>query len=63
MVNSQHPDTAASYGSLGNVYHAQGDYARAIEFYERSLKIELAIHGEQHPDTSSSYTKFIGHCL
>ena len=51
----QHPDTAASYGSLGNVYHAQGDYPRAIEFHERSLKIELAIHGEHHPNTAKLY--------
>ena len=55
MVNNTPTRQALILSSLGIVYNSQGDYPRAIEFHERSLKIELVIHGEQHPNTPASY--------
>ena len=41
--------------NLGSALDDFGEYDRAIEFYERSLKITLAVLGENHPDTATSY--------
>ncbi len=34
---------AASLGNLGNAYHSQGDYAKAIDFQQQSLEITRKI--------------------
>ena len=50
-----HPDTAASYGSLGNAYDSKGEFDRAIECHERSLQIKLDTLGANHPSTATTY--------
>ena len=41
--------------SLGIVYYSQGEYEKALEYYEKSLKIRLSILGENHPSMARSY--------
>ena len=41
--------------NLGSALDDFGEYDRAIEYYERSLKITLATLGENHPSTAASY--------
>ena len=52
-----HPDIAASYNNLGNVYRDKGEYERAIEYYKQSLEIMLKAYHDSpnHPDIAASY--------
>ena len=40
-----------TYNGLGIVYYNKGDYAKAIEYYEKCLEIRLKKLGGDHPDT------------
>ena len=42
----QHVDTAQSYNNIASVYKSQGDYAKALEFYQKSLNIIIKVLGE-----------------
>ena len=46
---------ATSYNNWGDSYYSQGDYAQAIEFYNKALQIFIKALGENHPDVASSY--------
>ena len=48
------------YNNIGLVYDAQGDYVKALEMYQQSLKIDLAIFGETHPNVAGSYNSIGG---
>jgi tetratricopeptide (TPR) repeat protein len=37
------------------VYAFQGDYDKALEYYEKSLSIILSVLGDNHPDVAISY--------
>ena len=37
------------------VYSAQGDYAKALEYYEKDLEISERVLGSDHPDTATTY--------
>jgi tetratricopeptide (TPR) repeat protein len=32
-----HPDTATSFNNIGEIYHDQGQYAKALEYHQRNL--------------------------
>jgi tetratricopeptide (TPR) repeat protein len=34
-----HIDTASSYNNIALVYESKGDYAKALEFHQKSLEI------------------------
>ena len=38
-----------------NIYYILGKYDKAIAYYEKALKIQLATLGENHPSTATSY--------
>ena len=41
---------------MGRVYNSQGDYSKALQYYEKSLNMQLNIYGHtDHPDIASSY--------
>ena len=42
------------------MYKAQGEYGKAEELYEKSLRIRERVLGEDHPDTATSYNNFAG---
>ena len=44
------------------VYYSLGEYDKALEFYQKALKIRLHVLGENHPDVADSYSD-IGFCL
>ena len=46
---------AKSYGGIGNVYNSQGQYERALEYYQKSLEIRIRVFGSDHPDVAVSY--------
>ena len=48
-------DFSAAYNNLGLAYDSKGDYDKAIEYYQKSLKIGLKKLGSEHPDVATSY--------
>jgi tetratricopeptide (TPR) repeat protein len=45
----------ASYANLGDIYHAKGESAKAIEYYEKSLREYLNALGQEHSSVANSY--------
>jgi tetratricopeptide (TPR) repeat protein len=54
VLGLEHPDTARSLDSLGDVCMQQGDVAGAQPLYERALRIREKVLGPEHPDTARS---------
>jgi tetratricopeptide (TPR) repeat protein len=54
VFGSDHPDVAASYTNIGNVYDSQGQYERALEYYQKGLEINIKVSGQDHPDVAAS---------
>jgi len=50
-----HPNVAASYGNIGNVYQVQGEYAEALVQHQKCLEIEMRVFGCEHQDMGMSY--------
>jgi len=49
------PDYGAAYNSIGMAYNSKGEYDRAIEYYQKSLKIYLKKLGPEHPNVAALY--------
>jgi tetratricopeptide (TPR) repeat protein len=43
--------TATSYNNTGSVYYRSGDYAKALEYYQKDLAIKEEVLGKNHPNT------------
>jgi tetratricopeptide (TPR) repeat protein len=39
---------------MGKLYASQGIYDKALQLYEKSLNIKLAILGDKHPSTATA---------
>jgi tetratricopeptide (TPR) repeat protein len=48
-------DKAFAFASMGRAYQNNGDYGKAIELYEKGLRIERQILGPEHSDVAISY--------
>ncbi|MGN0593211.1 MAG: DUF2225 domain-containing protein [Ruminococcus sp.] len=48
-------DTAIVYHNIGFVYWEKGDLDKALEFYNKALKIWENGPGKEHPNTAASY--------
>ena len=46
---------AEKYAAQATQYYQQGNYANALEHYNKALAIQLKVKGENHPDTATSY--------
>ena len=51
----QHPSIGDSYNNIGSVWNDKGEYDKALEYYEKCLKIKLKTLGDEHPDVASTY--------
>jgi len=49
------PEYGEAYNNLGLAYRSNGDYDRAIEYYQKALKIDLKQLGPGHPDVAIRY--------
>jgi tetratricopeptide (TPR) repeat protein len=56
-----HPAVVQLYNFFGNNCYSKGEYDKSLEFYEKSLVIQLKTFGEEHPDVARSYFD-IGNC-
>ena len=55
QLGPEHPDVAATYNNMGNVFAKQGRYAEALQHHEKSLAIRLKQLGPEHPDVADTY--------
>ena len=51
-----HPDGADSYNDIGNLYKDKGEFDRASNLFNKSLRIKLNFLGENHIDSAASFT-------
>ena len=48
--------TSSRYSLRGCVHEKMGNYSSALEYYRKSVSIQLQIHGDSpHPDIAASY--------
>ena len=52
---TQNGETARICGNAASVLDDMGNYPKALQFYEKSLKIKEAVLGPEHPDTAGTY--------
>ena len=55
VFGEKHPDVATNYNNIGLLYEDQGDYAKALEYYNKALEISIQVLGEKHPDVAKCY--------
>ena len=48
-------DFSTAYNNLGLAYEQRGNYDRAIEYYQKALKIDLKKLGSEHPEVAIRY--------
>ena len=53
LFGEKHSSVATSYNNLGSAYHAKGDLDKAIDYFNKALKIWLDL--KRHPDVATSY--------
>ena len=49
-----------NYNNIGGVYYNQGNYDQALEYYNKALKIYLAVLGDSHPNVAMNYNNIGG---
>ena len=47
--------TASAYHNLASAYYAQGDYAKALEWFEKALAIREKVLGKESPSNATTY--------
>ncbi len=55
VLDKDHPDLAASYNSLSQIYQAMGKYALALEYQQKTIAITEKVLDKDHPDLANSY--------
>lgn len=55
VLGENHPDVATIYNNIGSAYKAQGNYVQAMDCYQKSLSVRLAVYGENHPYVALGY--------
>ncbi|NGX31850.1 MAG: hypothetical protein K940chlam8_01233, partial [Chlamydiae bacterium] len=59
-LGPDHPDVATTYNNMANVYNAQGQHEKALEFSQKALTIRLAKLGNDHPSVATTYNNMAG---
>jgi len=52
---NDHLLVAASYNNIGNMYHAQGEYAEALVQHQKCLKINIRVFGCEDKQVATGY--------
>lgn len=55
VLECENEDFAYFIHNIGVVYYSQGEYSKALEYYEKDLAISEKILGTEHPDTAATY--------
>jgi tetratricopeptide (TPR) repeat protein len=51
-----------SYNNIGQGHHAEAEYDKALEYYQKSLAIKLKKLGSEHPSVATSYNNMAFVC-
>jgi tetratricopeptide (TPR) repeat protein len=51
VLGKEHPNTATTYNNIGPVYDNQGEYDKALEWYQKAWPIGANKLGPNHPNT------------
>ena len=56
-LNTTDNDTykATSYIIIGGIYEKLDDYSKALDYFKKSLNLDLSFFGENHPEVASGY--------
>ena len=49
IFGENHPNVATSYSNIGLIYYNQGDYSKALEYFEKSYAILEKFLQDDHP--------------
>lgn len=60
VLGKGHSDTTIIYNSIGGIFHSQGDYPKALKYYQKALNIREKVLGKEHPDTAIIYNNIGG---
>ena len=52
---SEKKNSARLFNNIAGVYHTQGNYEKALEYYEKALVIQEKVLGKEHPNTAATY--------
>lgn len=55
IAGEEHPNVAWCYNNIGAIYGIQGEYGKALEYFQKSLAIWLKVFAEGHPEVADSY--------
>ncbi|KAJ7377680.1 hypothetical protein OS493_027759 [Desmophyllum pertusum] len=58
QLGPEHVDVAATYGNLGSVHQALGDFEQAKDYHHRALEIRLKQLGPEHVDVATTYAAY-----
>ena len=50
-----HEECAVTYYNIGNIHYDKGDYEKALNYYDKSLKINIQHYGEMHVQCADTY--------
>ena len=56
VFGENHPYVATTYNNIGFIYYSQGDYVKALEYYNKALSIRLFVFGENHSYVATCYS-------
>lgn len=54
-LEREHPTTADALHNIGMVHYLQGDYDKALAYYQQGLQIRRKVFGEKHSSVANSY--------
>ena len=60
MFGTEHPSTGTCYNNLAGVYQKLGDYAKALEYYQKAVSVKEKVLGTKHPKTAVFYSNLAG---
>ena len=59
-TGSKSAKVAVLFNNMAVVYQAQGDYEKALEYYEKAQAIKEKVLGKDHPSTAGTYNNMAG---
>lgn len=55
VLGKDHPSTATTYNNIALVYHDQGEYEEALEYYVKSFRVMRIRLGKAHVNTKKVF--------